>query len=91
MKKLLLVCVALGAIQAMAADWGGEELKIAGNAALDLFKAEYPDDFPLVTGYTVKLKATKTSADVSVTYKKEGKELVDKFFCHTHGTEIDCH
>ena len=95
MKKLIAMSVFVVSVSVFGAraPWGPEELKTAGEAAFTAFESEFGEEaYSKITEYQVKMSGTKNSAKVYLTYTDEnGEQQVQKFFCHTHGTEIDCH
>lgn len=93
MKNLMVLGVLLmGSLSFASGPWGAEELRTAGDSAFPAFKAKLGDAaYANITEYRVKLSTQKNSARVYVTYTSGAEELIEKFFCHNHGDEIDCH
>lgn len=92
--KIMVSLLALGlvSVSAMAADWGGKELQESGNAAMKSFQEKKGESFFLtVSGVTTTVRPQKNAANVVITYKDGTAEKTQKYFCHVHDTDIDCH
>ncbi len=92
MKTILgLVLASLVSVSAMAADWGGRELQESGNAAMKAFQeTKGASAFLSVSAIATTVRPQKNAANVVITYKDGTADKTQKFFCHTHDTEIEC-
>jgi len=89
---LSLSLFGLVSVSAVAADWGGKELQESTNYALASFeKTKGKSTFLTVYNVTAVVRAQKNAVTVEIGYK-DGKEAKSqRYFCHQHDTEIDCH
>ena len=94
MKKIIAIAFAGLTLSAFgASNWGAEEMKNAGSAAFTAFEQKMGSSaLDSVTEYRVKMSSQKNSARAYLTYTDgSGVEATEKFFCHAHGADIDCH
>ena len=94
MKTLaLLAAFGLTVSSFASTPWGSEEMKVAGAASFTAFEMTVgADKLDAITEYRVKMSSQKNSARAYITYKDaNGEDVTEKFFCHNHGDEIDCH
>lgn len=73
-------------------DWGGKEVQTSAEAAMTAFiekrgKAAYLT----VSNISVVITIQKNTTQVKITYMDGKDEKIQKFFCHLHEAEIDCH
>lgn len=97
MKRNLIhgLLVGLFAVSSFGVDaevWGPEQLQEASDAAYGEFqKVLGKEAYATISGFSIQRKSQGNAADVKFTYGKTTPPSTKSFFCHVHGSAIDCH
>lgn len=90
--SLLTISVLTFGQFSFAGTWGAAELLEAQKASVEHFKEKMGTTlFNEILGFTIDLNAQKIAANAKIRYMENGAEKSVGYFCHTHGSEIDCH